>query len=104
MQNDEQKDSERKKAEADRVGGKVIRTLSQATRNACKRKFDDININSDSDTNKENISGYCVPRQLSPPGAPTTKCICCKKTGTEWQSVLDVIKHGEEMRSKQNDV
>ncbi|KAG1726423.1 uncharacterized protein EDB91DRAFT_1086780 [Suillus paluster] len=102
MQNDERKDSdsERKKAKADRVGGlEVIRT--QATCNTRKRKLDNVNIDSNNNSN-ENISPHCVPKQLSPPGAPTTKCICCEKTGTEWQSVLDVIKHGEEIRSKQN--
>ncbi|KAG1849649.1 hypothetical protein DFJ58DRAFT_607903, partial [Suillus subalutaceus] len=101
MQNDEQKDTKRKATEADRVGGEVIRT--QATRNARKQKLADVNIDSDNNSDKENISPYCVPVQLSPPGAPTTKRIRREKMGTEWQSVLDVIKHGEEIRSKQND-
>ncbi|KAG0695442.1 hypothetical protein DFH29DRAFT_880050 [Suillus ampliporus] len=92
MQNDEKKDSERKKAEADRVGGKVIR--AQVTHNTCKRKLDNVDVHSDNSCNKENISPYDhVPEQLSPPGVPSTKCICCKKTGAEWQTVLDVIKY-----------
>ncbi|KAG1817671.1 uncharacterized protein BJ212DRAFT_1299188 [Suillus subaureus] len=76
MQNVEKKDSER------------------------KRKLDDDNINSDNSCNKENISPYHVPG-LSPPGVPSTKHICRKKTGTEWQTVLDVITYGKEvLRSK----
>ncbi|KAG1892859.1 uncharacterized protein F5891DRAFT_986375 [Suillus fuscotomentosus] len=86
MLNNEQKDSERKKAEAD------------------LRKLDDVDIDDDidDDSDKENISPYHAPKQLSPPHA-STKRICREQTGTEWQSVLDVIKHGKEIQSKQNE-
>jgi hypothetical protein len=43
--------------------------------------------------------------QLSPARpAPVlvVKRICREKSGTEWQTVLDVVKFGEEQRSKQD--
>ncbi|KAG1772865.1 hypothetical protein EV702DRAFT_1048474 [Suillus placidus] len=102
MQNDEQKDGEkktRKKVEANpsRVG-EVIR--AQATRNTRnKRKVDDIDIDFNNDPRKENISPHHVPKQraLPPKAGVRIKCICREKTGTEWQSVLDVLKYDEEM-------
>ncbi|KAG1897048.1 uncharacterized protein F5891DRAFT_1192472 [Suillus fuscotomentosus] len=95
MQNDEQEDSEKKKAKANRAGGVV---QAQATRNTRrKRKRDDVDIDFEHDSNKENhISSYRAPKQPFPPGAPT-KRICREKTGTEWQSVLDITKYGEEL-------
>jgi hypothetical protein len=53
-------------------------------------------LNSDgNNSNKENMS-------LNRP-APAAKRICREKTGTEWQSVLDIVKFSEEQGSgKQN--
>lgn len=62
----------------------------------------DEDVGIDDDSNKENISPYRAPKKLSPPCA-SIKRIRREQTGTEWQSVLDVIKHGEEIWSKQND-
>ncbi|KAG1763816.1 hypothetical protein EV702DRAFT_1051632 [Suillus placidus] len=78
MQNDEQKDGEKK------------------TR---KRKVDDVDIDFNNDPRKENISPHHVPKQraLPPKAGVRIKRICREKTGTEWQSVLDVLKYNEEM-------
>ncbi|KAG2108791.1 hypothetical protein BD769DRAFT_1392694 [Suillus cothurnatus] len=93
MQNDEQKDSEKKKAEANRVGGVVQAQATHNTRR--KRKLNDVDVDFEHDSDKENhISSCRAPKQPFSPGTPT-KRICREKTGTEWQSVLDVSKYGE---------
>lgn len=33
----------------------------------------------------------------------TIKRICREKTGTDWQTVLDLVKYGEERQSRQNE-
>lgn len=79
------------KVEADREV--VIRA---ATRQSRKRKPNQVDSDG-SNSDKENIS-------LSPPApGPVAKRICREKTGTEWETVLDVVKFGEEQRSKQNE-
>ncbi|KAG2124861.1 hypothetical protein DEU56DRAFT_744203 [Suillus clintonianus] len=92
--NDEQKESERKKADADRVGGEVIRAQASrsTTRQSRKREIDQVD-----DSDKENVS----PRPTR--SAPAAKRIRREKTGTEWETVLDVVKFGEEQRSRQNE-
>ncbi|KAG1724997.1 hypothetical protein EDD22DRAFT_853750 [Suillus occidentalis] len=58
-----------------------------------KRK---INSHDGVDTDKENIK--TTPSQGH--NAPIIKHICWEKSGTEWQSVFDVIKYGEEQERK----
>ncbi|KAG1870408.1 hypothetical protein C8R48DRAFT_670783 [Suillus tomentosus] len=101
MQNAERKGSEGKKAEADRVHGELV-VRAQDIHNTRKRNLDDVDIDPNNECKKEDTSPNHAPKQLSPHhGVPCTKRICREKTGTEWQTVLDVIKHGEEvLRSK----
>jgi hypothetical protein len=73
------------------LGGEVVVRAGVT----CKRKLDSVDI--DSDNLKENISSNRVAKELSPLGVPTTKRICREKTGTEWQTFLDVMKYGEEV-------
>ncbi|KAG1865131.1 hypothetical protein C8R48DRAFT_672419 [Suillus tomentosus] len=53
----------------------------------CKRKFED--ADAEDNTDQGNID------------KPAPKRICREKTGTDWQTVLDIIKYGEQ-RSEQN--
>ncbi|KAG2147495.1 hypothetical protein DEU56DRAFT_753361 [Suillus clintonianus] len=64
-----------------------------ATRQACKRKID----NHDGvETDKENIT-------ISLSHTPAIKRICREKSGTDWQTVLDIDEYGEEQRRKFKD-
>ncbi|KAG2370327.1 hypothetical protein BDR07DRAFT_1476323 [Suillus spraguei] len=98
------KETGRMKAEADHhVGGEVVILRAQAspaatsTPQSQKRKLEQ--VDSHGDSNKEHV----VSESLSCPApAATWKRICREKTGTEWEMVLDVVKFGEELRSKQN--
>lgn len=79
------------KAEGNRVGGEVVtRAQASPSRTATcqsrKRKMDQANSDGDN-SNKENIL-------LTRP-APAAKRICREKTGTEWETVLDIVKFGE---------
>ncbi|KIK36996.1 hypothetical protein CY34DRAFT_109299 [Suillus luteus UH-Slu-Lm8-n1] len=58
----------------------------------------------DTDSDKENVSLDCHGSFTPAIQVVTGKCICREKTGTEWQTVLDVIKYGEEQRSRQENV
>jgi hypothetical protein len=89
---------------ADRVGDEaVIRaqaspSRSTATCRSRKRKIDRVAFSGDN-SDKENM-----PLSHGCP-APATKRICREKTGTEWQSVLDIVKFSEEQEGrKQNEV
>ncbi|KAG1883631.1 hypothetical protein F4604DRAFT_1677387 [Suillus subluteus] len=65
-------------------------TVASSTHQIHKRKIDTVDPNHYAD--KENM-------WLSPSldrTAPATKCICWEKTGTNWQTVLDIVKYGEE--------
>ncbi|KAG1853053.1 hypothetical protein F4604DRAFT_1933518 [Suillus subluteus] len=91
-QPDEQKENKTMQAEASRVGGGVIQARASRTtsaRQTYKRKIEDFDTKPD--TNQENFD-------ISPNPAPveTWKCICREKTGTDWQTVLDIIKYGEQ--------
>ncbi|KAG2132820.1 hypothetical protein DEU56DRAFT_757311 [Suillus clintonianus] len=83
--NDEQKESERMKAKPEVIRAQASRTTPRQSR---KRKPDQRDK-----SDKENT--YPTP-------APAAKRIRREKTGTEWQTVLDLVKFGEEQRSKQN--
>ncbi|KAG1880011.1 hypothetical protein F4604DRAFT_1679146 [Suillus subluteus] len=66
-------------------------TASSGTRQTRKRKIGGVDT-----IDKENIlfpNGRCTP---------TIKRICQEKTGTDWQTVLDVIAYGEEQRNWQD--
>lgn len=72
-------------AEADRVCCGVIRARVCPTTipgQPCKRKFEDADAEDNTD------QGYI--------DKPAPKCICREKTGTNWQTVLDIIKYGEQ--------
>jgi hypothetical protein len=71
---------------AGRVGAIQVSTTS--ARQTCKRKIEE----HDSDTD-----------QTSPDPAPVRKRICREKTGTDWQTVLDIIEYGEERSRTQMD-
>lgn len=71
------------KAEAE-----AMRTPTRQTR---KRKLN--KVDSDDSSDKENIS---LPRP-----APRAKRIRREKTGTEWQTVLDLVKFDEEQRRRE---
>jgi hypothetical protein len=58
----------------------------------------------DTDSDKENVSLNCHGSFTPAIRVVTGKRICREKTGTEWQTVLDVIKYGEEQRSRQENV
>jgi hypothetical protein len=61
------------------------------TRQTRKRKVGSIdNVTA----NKENV--------LFPNGAPAIKRICREKTGTDWQTVLDVNAYNEEQRQRRD--
>ncbi|KAG1769181.1 hypothetical protein EDD22DRAFT_843691 [Suillus occidentalis] len=106
MQSDEQKDGEEPKtrkieveANPSRVGEVKRAQATCNTGNIHKRKVDEVDIDFHNDPRKENISPHHdVPKQqiLSQAGV-RIKRICREKTGTEWQSVLDVLKYDEEM-------
>lgn len=72
----------------------ILRARASCTANhqTCKRKIDS-HDGVDTVTDKENI-------MISLGHTPTIKRICREKSGTEWQSVLDVIEFGEEQRRK----
>lgn len=76
-----------------RAGGEVIIPV-QATRTtgahrARKRTISDVQVDSrDPDQEKESKNP-----------APAVKRICREKTGTDWQSVFDVIKYSEERQN-----
>jgi hypothetical protein len=61
----------------------------------CKRKISD--VDSYCDTDKEN---YNENTDSAPAVMVTVKRICREKTGTDWQTVLDITKYGEEQRRK----
>lgn len=71
------------------MGGEVVVRAGVT----CKRKLDSVDI----DNLREHISPHRVAKELSPLGVPTTKRICREKTGTEWQTFLDVMKYEEEV-------
>ncbi|KAG1864349.1 hypothetical protein F4604DRAFT_1683362 [Suillus subluteus] len=69
-------------------------TVASSTHQIHKRKIDTVDPNHYAD--KENM-------RLSPSldrTAPATKHICREKTGTDWQTVLDIVKYGKEQRKK----
>jgi hypothetical protein len=68
--------------------------VAVATHQTCKRKIDSCD---GVDADKENIK-----ISLSHASAPTIKCICWEKTGTEWQTVLDVVEYDKEQRKGQS--
>ncbi|KAG1758093.1 hypothetical protein EDD22DRAFT_850313 [Suillus occidentalis] len=88
MTDDEQQESQRiqmaRKAEAE-----AMRTPTRQSRKRKLNKVDSDDTNSD----KENIS---LPRP-----APRAKRIRREKTGTEWQTVLDLVKFEEEQRRRE---
>jgi hypothetical protein len=81
---------------------KVVNARAQAsecidTRETHKRKIACVGV--DCDAHKENESpGH--HGSLSTPAA--IKRICREKTGTDWQTVLDIVNYSEERRSRQN--
>jgi hypothetical protein len=78
--------------------------ITCGTRNL-KRTIECIAADSrDTDSDKENISLNCHGSFTPAIRVVTGKRICREKTGTEWQTVLDVIKYGEEQRSRQENV
>ncbi|KAG1898665.1 uncharacterized protein F5891DRAFT_981578 [Suillus fuscotomentosus] len=95
VQPDEQKEDENITAGAGCVGGDAIeaqasQTTGMSTRQIRKRKINDVNGNHGSDTD-ENV--------LFPNPVPTVvKRICRERTGTDWQTVLDIVKYGEEQQ------
>lgn len=87
------------KSEADRVGGEVVIQAQTSpsctvTRQCQKRKIDQV----DSDGSKSDKENVSLTRL-----APTAKRIRREETGTEWGTVLDVIKFGEEQRRKHDE-
>ncbi|KAG1750536.1 uncharacterized protein EDB91DRAFT_1078556 [Suillus paluster] len=82
----------RKKPEVSPRGCQVVQARASCTatttRQTCKRKIDSCN---DVNADKENIT-----ISLSHHDTPVIKCICREKSGTDWQSVLDIIEYGEE--------
>ncbi|KAG1885328.1 uncharacterized protein F5891DRAFT_1201910 [Suillus fuscotomentosus] len=88
VQPDEQKEDENITAGAGCVGGDAIeaqasQTTGMSTRQIRKRKINDVNGNHGSDTD-ENV--------LFPNPVPTVvKRICRERTGTDWQTVLDIV-------------
>jgi hypothetical protein len=72
------------KAEARDAAGCVI---TSATSRACKRKLEDSESTEVNTQHENNIS------VLRPPAG---KRIRREKTGTDWQSVLDIVKYSEE--------
>ncbi|KAG1861827.1 hypothetical protein C8R48DRAFT_673284 [Suillus tomentosus] len=96
MEPDERKESESMKTEPNQSGGEVIvqTSISRTWVNAHqtrKRKIGDADGNEDTD--KENCD-------VTPKSALVVKRICREKTGTDWQTVLDIIKYGDEQREK----
>lgn len=83
------------KAQAAEVTLMRAQASHTATRQSCKRKPDQ--IDSDDNSDKENMLSPTRP-------APAVKRIRREKTGTEWQTVLDVVKFGEEQRHKQKEI
>ncbi|KAG1761972.1 hypothetical protein EDD22DRAFT_847369 [Suillus occidentalis] len=83
----ERKGREGKKVEVDRVRGGVVVMLAQPTHHSrdLKRKLDivDAENNNPDDTHRLRIA----------------KRICREKTGTDWQSVLNIVRHGEEQQA-----
>jgi hypothetical protein len=82
---------------------KVVNARAQAsecidTRETHKRKIACVGV--DCDAHKEDESpGH--HGSLSTPAA--IKRICREKTGTDWQTVLDIVNYSEERRSRQNE-
>lgn len=67
----------------------VQATLTTSAYQACKRNISDVQVDScDPDQEKESKNP-----------APAVKCICREKTGTDWQSVFDVIKYSKEQQN-----
>ncbi|KAG1899037.1 uncharacterized protein F5891DRAFT_981433 [Suillus fuscotomentosus] len=96
MKDEQLKESKMIKAQAAEVTLMRAQAFHTATRQSYKRKLDQ--IESDDNSDKENIV-------LSPTrSAPAVKRIRREKTGTEWQTVLDVVKFGEEQRRKQKEI
>ncbi|KAG1770601.1 hypothetical protein EV702DRAFT_1049321 [Suillus placidus] len=90
MQTEEQKGREGKKVEVGRVRGGEAVMLAQPTRHSrdMKRKLDIVDENNNPD--EETISSH-LPR--------IAKRIRREKTGMDWQSVLDIVRHGEEQQA-----
>ncbi|KAG1894798.1 uncharacterized protein F5891DRAFT_1194783 [Suillus fuscotomentosus] len=61
-----------------------------------KRKIDSIDPNHCTEKEKVLVRPSPSPDRT----APAAKRICREKTGTDWQTVLDIIKHGEEQQQK----
>jgi hypothetical protein len=64
-------------------------TRATAARQTRKRKIGDVDGNQDID--KENRDVLLKP-------ALVVKRVCREKTGTDWQTVLDIIKYSDEQR------
>ncbi|KAG0704145.1 hypothetical protein DFH29DRAFT_997852 [Suillus ampliporus] len=90
---------------------KVMNTQTQdsciptsITRRTRKRTIECVAADS-RNADKENVSLNCHYGSLTvTPATVTGKRICQEKTGTDWQTVLDVIKYGEEQQSRQKKV
>ncbi|KAG1838760.1 hypothetical protein C8R48DRAFT_782312 [Suillus tomentosus] len=98
MQFDEQKEGENMRTEADchGVGSEVMRaqdsrTTSPSTCQTQKRKIDDVDDKHHPDN--ENVS--------PDPASTVVKRIRREKTGTDWQTVLNLLEYDAEQRSKQ---
>jgi hypothetical protein len=79
-------------AEAGRVDEGVIRARALCTtsvRQTHKRKIEDVDTKLDTDQENFDISPNPAPVE-------TQKRICREKTGTDWQTVLDIVKYGEQ--------
>ncbi|KAG1777613.1 hypothetical protein EV702DRAFT_1045350 [Suillus placidus] len=83
-----QKESKRTASEAESgqkgevIGiGTITWTHTVMARQSYKRKIDDVQVNDNHDTAK-NLENH--------------DCICREKTGTDWQTVLNINKYGEE--------
>jgi hypothetical protein len=89
------------RVEADCLGGEAIQaqnscTISPKTCQTRKRKIDNVIDNDDGklDSNDENVS----PNTTS---SIVVKRICREKTGTDWQTVLNLLEYDAEKRGRQ---
>ncbi|KAG1889902.1 hypothetical protein F4604DRAFT_1673428 [Suillus subluteus] len=76
------------------------RTVAGTTCQICKRKIDktvNANLKLPHYGDKKNI---LLSLSLDCPPVATIKCIWQEKTSTDWQTVLDIVKYGEEQRKK----
>ncbi|KAG1775008.1 hypothetical protein EV702DRAFT_1199857 [Suillus placidus] len=91
-QSDEQKRKENIQAEAGCVGGGIIRARAIRTtsgRQTHKRTIEDIDTEPDTDQEDFDVSSNHAPVE-------TQKRICREKTGTDWQTVLDIMSCGKQ--------